>query len=541
MPRSRLKLITDIEREKGMFAKVINGLTRIKSMAFLSVFVLVLPVTPGYANHEKKDASDIDTFYLDNLYPKYPQTAAASGVKAKMIKKGEYLAKIGDCIACHTNVKEGGKPFAGGLPIDTPFGRFYSPNITPDKETGIGNWTEAEFVRSLHEGRGANGENLFPVYPYLYFAKVSERDARALYAYFMSIPAVKQENKKLGFPFNMPGARASLAGWKMLFFGGMDREPFRYNPTQSKEWNRGAYIVKGLGHCGMCHTPMNVFGAPKNEYFLTGTFVDGYWAPNISSEGLRSSSRLEVADVFKQSVLLNNAGPVAGPMAEVNHNSLSHLTDADRLAIATYLKTVVSRERVGVSEASKAEPSLQRGKQVYKKACIICHQDSKMGAPKIGNGNGWADRLNQTGFNALYRHTINGYNQMPLRGACVSCSDNDLISAVDYMVHQSLTPSQWATVRHGNPTKAISTGVEVYQENCSVCHADGKLGAPKVGDKQVWQPIIEKNLDVLMQNTIKSKKHPRNGGCKHCTTTEVIAAIKYMVTQGGDKGNYSLW
>lgn len=514
------------------------------SIALMSIVVVTLglPVKSSLASTKSSENSHIDALYLDNLYPKYPKTLPATGLKQKLIKKGEYLAKLGDCIACHTDVKSGGKPYAGGLPIDTPFGRFYSPNITSDKETGIGLWTESEFVRSMHEGKGKKGENLFPVYPYLYFAKVSEQDARALYAYLMNVPPVNRKNNPLGFPFNMPGSRQSLIGWKLLFFGEKERTQYQYEPHQSKEWNRGAYIVQGLGHCGMCHTPMNVFGAPKNEYFLTGTFIDGYWAPNISSEGLRSSSRLEVAEVFKNSVLLNNAGPVAGPMAEVNHNSLSHLTKSDRLAIATYLKTVVSQERVGVHEASSADPTLKRGKQVYKKACILCHQDSKMGAPKIGNGNGWLDRLKQQGIQSLYRHTINGYNQMPLRGACVSCSDNDLISAVDYMINQSLTPSQWLITKKGNPTKEISSGVEVYQENCSVCHEKGQLGAPKVGDKQVWKPLIEKNMDVLVANTVNSKSHPKNGGCKHCTTTEVIEAVKFMVTKSADdKGNYSLW
>ena len=493
--------------------------------------------------HQKKHAkSHIDVLYLDNLYPKYPKTIPATGLKQKLIEKGEYLAKLGDCIACHTNVKSGGKSFAGGLPIETPFGVFYSPNITPDKKTGIGSWTEKEFIRSMHEGKGKDGENLFPVYPYLYFAKVSTKDARALYAYLQSIPAVSRDNTKLGFPFNMPGARASLIGWKLLFFGDKERQQFKYEPSKSKEWNRGSYIVNGLGHCGMCHTPMNVFGAPKNEYFLTGSFIDGYWAPNISSEALRRSSRLEVANVFKKSKLLNDAGPIAGPMAEVNHNSLSYLTASDRLAIATYLKTVVSRERIGVQKSSNAAPSLKRGKQVYKKACIICHQDSKMGAPKIGNGNGWYARLKHQGVKALYRHTINGYNQMPLRGACVSCSDNDLMSAVNYMINQSLTPTQWIDLNKGKTSKVSAPGVEVYQENCAVCHAKGQLGAPKLGDKQVWKPIIEQNLDVLMHNTIQSKKHPRNGGCKHCTSTEVIDAIKYMVTKSSsDGGNYSLW
>lgn len=516
-----------------------------KRSMFMATISLMLGASTveGFAaeSNTEKEMSHIDTLYLENIYPTYPKTKPATGIKQQLIKRGEYLAKLGDCIACHTDAANGGKPFAGGLSIETPFGVFYSPNITPDKEYGIGTWTEEEFIRSLHEGKSKDGSNLFPVYPYLYFAKVSKSDAKALYAYFMSIPAVKQPSKALGFPFNMPGARFSLIGWKTLFFRDKEREQYKYDPSQTKEWNRGAYIVQGLGHCGMCHTPMNVFGAPKNEYFLTGAFIDGYWAPNISSEGLKDQSRFEVADVFKSNTLLNDAGPVAGPMAEVNHNSLNYLTEEDRLAIATYLKTVVSRQPIGVKEPSETAPSLKRGKQVYKNACIICHQDGKMAAPKIGNSYGWYERVKQQGIHSLYRHTINGYNQMPLKGACVTCSDNDIISAVDYMLNESLTRSQWADLKRGKAAKIIASGTQVYEENCAVCHAKGQLGAPKVGDKQVWKPLIDKNIDVLIKNTINSKTHPKNGGCKHCTSREVIEAVKYMVSKSSTEGNYTLW
>lgn len=525
-----------------MFSSLKDCLKRGAVLLSIAPLLYGFTIQDSFATSAQNEDSHIDNLYLDNLYPKYPPTKPASGLEAKMIKKGEYLAKIGDCIACHTDVQGGGKPFAGGLPIDTPFGRFYSPNITPDKETGIGTWTEQDFIDALHKGKHKGGYNLFPVFPYIYFAKTSLQDAKALYAYFMNIPAVDRKNDTQGFPFNMPGARLSLMGWNMLFFGKEERAQYKYDPSHSKEWNRGSYIVNGLGHCGMCHTPMSVFGAPKTEYFLTGGFIDGYWAPDISSEGLRSSSRLEVADVFKDNVLLNNAGPVAGPMAEVNHNSLSHLTESDRLAIATYLKTVTSDQRVGVTTGSNAKPSLQRGKQVYKKACVLCHQDGEMGAPKIGNGSGWYDRVKQQGLKALYRHAINGYNQMPLRGACVSCSDNDVISAVDYILNESLTDTQWTDLKKGKTSKVIDSGVDVYQENCAVCHAKGKLGAPMLGDKQVWKPIIEKNFDVLIENITQGKAHPKNGGCRHCSTREIIAALKYMMTKSaGDDSNYSLW
>ena len=475
---------------------------------------------------------------IDGYYPPYPPTTPATGAQEQLIKRGEYLAQMGDCIACHTNVKSGTPAFAGGLPIDTPFGRFYSPNITPDKKTGIGNWTEADFIQALKKGRDPKGRNYFPVFPYIYFTNTTDDDARAMYAYFMSIPAVELQNKPLPFPFSVPGARFSLWGWNLLFF--YPNTELTYNPEESPQWNRGKYIVDSLGHCSMCHTPLNVLGAPKSRFYLTGTFIDGYWAPNITKFGLHSANHYEVANVFLKGELINKAGPVSGPMAEVNHNSLSHLTEADRIAIATYLKTVVSEEPLGLTP-SEAQPTLKRGKQVYVAACIICHQDGTMTAPRIGNGANWYMRLKENGLNGLYRHAINGYNSMPVKGACVTCADNDIIAAVDYILNKSLSRSQWTDVKSGGAEKFGVNGKTIYQENCSACHADGKLGAPKLGDKAVWAPLIDQNIDVLIENTINSKNHPANGGCNHCSTVELIEAIKYMVSQSTTEGNYSLW
>nr|WP_238584639.1 c-type cytochrome [Legionella worsleiensis] len=476
---------------------------------------------------------------IDGYYPAYPPTTPASGVQQELIQRGEYLAKMGDCIACHTDVKGGTPAYAGGLPLETPFGTFYSPNITPDKETGIGNWTEQDFIRALKEGRDPQGRNYFPVFPYIYFSKMTDDDARALYAYFMSIPAVNQKNKDLPFPFGVPGARFSLWGWNILFFFPEDNA-IEYEADKSPEWNRGRYIVDTLGHCSMCHTPLNVFGAPKNRYYLTGSFIDGYWAPNITKYGLESASTAEVADVFRKNELINNAGPVAGPMSEVNHNSLQYLTEADQLAIAAYLKTVVSEERYGVSP-SDMPPTLARGKQVYLKACIICHQDSQMSAPVIGDPANWYARLKGSGLTGLYRHVINGYNSMPVKGACVTCSDNDIIASVDYILNKSLTRAQWLDLKTGGAEKYPANGENTYNENCAVCHNEGKLGAPKIGDKQAWAPLIAKNMDVLIENTVNGKGHVKNGGCKKCTTDEVIEAIKYIISQSKTEGNYSLW
>ena len=410
-----------------MGLNLINNYFRVYAAVILMTMTL-FTVCSAYAKPPLKDG----------YYPEYPPTTSSSD----KIKHGEYLSKMGDCIACHTNADEGTPAFAGGLPIATPFGTFYTPNITPDKKTGIGNWSEEDFVRALKHGRDPAGRNYFPVFPFVYFTNVTDDDARDLYAYFMSIPEVEQENIPLPFPFNVPGARLSLWGWKMLFF--YPNDLVKEDSTKSAQWNRGNYIVNGLGHCSMCHTPLSPLGAPIQRYYLTGGFIDGYWAPNITKQGLESIGEEEIVKVFSEGRLLNNAGPVAGPMADVNHNSLGYLNHDDLLAIAVYLKTVVSEERLGIP-GSNAKPTLQRGRQVYVSSCIECHQDGKMGAPIIGNGESFAQRIHDSGLQGVYKHAIKGYNSMPLKGACVTCSDNDIIAAVDYMLDQSLTRSQRIT------------------------------------------------------------------------------------------------
>ncbi len=509
-----------------------------KSFTVTTLLLLSLfSITTGYA--ENLRAADTMENYVDGYYPDYPATTATADRPEDAIQRGEYLAKMGDCISCHTNVKAKTGAYSGGLPINTPFGTFYTPNITPDKETGIGNWTEEDFIRAIKKGRDPQGRNYFPVFPYLYFSKISDDDARDLFAYFQSIPAINLKNKSLPFPFNVPGARFTLWGWNLLFFYPDDNE-LVYEKDKSSQWNRGKYIVDSLGHCSMCHTPLNVFGAPKTQFYLTGSFIDGFWAPNITKYGLHAINHSEVADVFKNNKLLNNAGPVAGPMAEVNHNSLKYLTAEDQLAIATYLKTVKSIEPLGV-KGSDAAPTLKRGRQVYLKACTICHQNGEMSAPLTGDNANWYRRLKSSGLTGLYRHVIQGYNSMPIRGACVTCSDNDIISATDYILNHSLSRSQWRDLAAGRSAKYPANGREIYTENCAACHAEGKQGAPKMGDKSVWEPLIAKNIDVLLENTLNAGAHPKNAGCKLCTTEEVMEALKYMVSQSKTEGNYSLW
>jgi cytochrome c5 len=382
-----------------------------------------------------------------HLYPEYPVLEKTAEENVELIQKGEYLAKAGDCLACHTDTQNGGKPFAGGLAINTPFGTFYTPNITFDEKTGIAGWSEKDFADAMREGVNPTGGFYFPVFPYIYFSKVTDEDIHALYEYIKHVPKVERKNTPLPFPFNVPGARYSLVGWNVLFFY-PDKTPFQYDVTQSEEWNRGAYLVQGLGHCSMCHTPLNPLGAPKNEYYLTGGFIDGFWAPNITRLGLESAQLQEIADVFAKDELINNAGPVEGPMAEVNHDSLKYLTNADHLAIATYLKTVVSTEPFAVPAKEKKQTSDQRGEQVYRAACIHCHLKGEVGAPMIGASHNWNLRIKDRGINTLYLHAIDGFNSMPPKGACVTCSKQDVVDAVNYLLDESLTRTQWYNLKH---------------------------------------------------------------------------------------------
>ncbi|MDF1758299.1 MAG: c-type cytochrome [Legionellaceae bacterium] len=507
-------------------------------MASLCVIVLAATFsTLSFAEESPAPKSSLQL--IDGYYPAYPPTTPRSSSNEQQVERGEYLSKMGDCISCHTDVKKGTPAYAGGLPIATPFGTFYSPNITPDMETGIGKWTKEDFHNALKHGKNPEGQNYFPVFPFIYFANITPEDSEDLYEYLMSIPAVHQKNTPLPFPFSVPGARFTLLGWNLLFFYPNQVESL-HDESKSEAWNRGRYIVDGLGHCSMCHTPLNPLGASKKRYYLTGAFIDGYWAPNITKLGLESATHQEVADIFSSGDLLHDRGPVAGPMAEVIHNSLKYLTSSDKLAISTYLKTVESDEYLGVP-ASNEPPSLRRGRKVYLSACIECHQNGEMSAPIIGNGESWRYRLKTSGLSGLYKNVIDGYNSMPIKGACVTCSNNDIVSAVDYILNESLSRSERLSLNKEKSQKPVKSGQEIYETHCSTCHTDGKNGAPVIGDKKAWDPLIKQNFDILVKNTVNSEKHPKNGRCESCSTGEIVEAVKYIVSQSKSSGNYILW
>lgn len=499
--------------------------------------VLITPLSYGF--HPISSKLEFIT-----TYPTYPKVDYGTGAQADAIRRGEYLAQIGDCLACHTTTG-GGKAFAGGLPIPTPFGTFYTPNITPDPDTGLGKWSEADFINVMKEGIRPDGSNSFPAFPYIYFNRVHDSDLKDIWAYLQALPPVNQENlgNTLPFPMNL---RLAQYGWKIPFFY-PDRGEFTPDASRSEAWNRGAYIVEGLGHCSMCHTPMNLLGASKKKYYLTGSLIEGYWAPDISKRGLETSTRVQVAEVFKDSELINKAGDVRGPMADVNHNSLRHLTTEDALAVAEYLKSVESRQPRHIGELKASQPRLKRGEQVFWNACDICHVNGEASAPRLADNANWWRRLEERPITALYRHAINGFNNMPARGACVTCTNDDVEAAVDYIIKKALTASQWRIYTNKVPVpRAVATnsntGKNVYQASCATCHDDGRLGAPKLGDRQQWAVLLNKNFDVLLHNTLQGlNAMPAKGGCSSCTGEEVISAVKYMAEQAQPDKDLSLW
>jgi mono/diheme cytochrome c family protein len=300
-----------------------------------------------------------------------------------LVKRGRELAAIGNCSSCHT--MRGGKNFAGGLPVPTPFGTVYSSNITPDPQTGIGEWSEEAFQRAMRFGIDREGRHLYPTFPYDHFTNVSDADDRALYAYLMTrepVHATTRENQ-LSFPLNQ---RFVVAGWKLLF---LRQGTYKPDPTKSAEWNRGAYLVEGLAHCGACHTPRNALGAERASASFAGGDVDNWKAFAINAQ---SPSPVpwdaDALYAYLQSGYHPDHGTARGPMAEVVSN-LSSAPEADVRAIATYMADVFGapspdRKRQGEAVLAQAKSGAAatsnadfKGAAIYAAACASCHESGR--------------------------------------------------------------------------------------------------------------------------------------------------------------------
>ena len=300
-------------------------------------------------------------------------SASAPGRDADAIARGEYLSKVAHCAACHTS--DAAKPFAGNVAIDSSFGTMYSSNITPDPTTGIGNWSEKEFEGALRRGVGKGGEYLYPSMPYGNFTKISDADVHALWLYFRSVKPVQAavDKNHMKFPFNV---RPGIAAWQAVYFR---QGRYADDKSQSPEWNRGAYLVEGLGHCGACHTPTNVAMAPVKGKPLQGNVVDHWFAPDISGGRFSNIQKWNEDDGH------NDKNQVAvGPMQQTIDLGLSQLNDADLHAMAVFLKNQGTVDEKAPGDHTIATVEERRsGMTLYKDNCATCHAANGQGVAGV--------------------------------------------------------------------------------------------------------------------------------------------------------------
>lgn len=372
-----------------------------------------------------------------------------SGAVATPADRGRYLAKVGDCVICHTAPGADARPYAGGYPLHAAFGTVFSTNITPDEETGIGHWTADQFYRAMHRGIAADGHHLYPAFPYPYFDLITRADSDALFAYLQTLPALRQPppKNKLVFPTNI---RWLLTFWNWLF---VPQTQFKADPARSAEWNRGGILVNGLAHCGGCHTPKDALFSDKSGQLLQGTTIDGWHAPNLTSSmrtGLGQWSLSDIAQYLKTGK--NRFGWVVGSMRAVVAQSTSLWSDADRHAVAVYLKSLPAAPEP--STKLPGAQSMQRGQAVYVARCAACHVSGTGDYPSLAANSVVRDADPTT----LLRILLKGSQSLAIPGqqhdfsmpAFAVLSDGELADLTTFLRHSwgnSAAPVSEETVR----------------------------------------------------------------------------------------------
>lgn len=322
--------------------------------------------------------------FIANRNPDLDQPSTPLADAAQQIARGEYLARIGNCMSCHT--ARGGYPYAGGRAIPTPFGDIYASNLTPDRQTGIGSWSSDDFWRAMHDGRSKDGSLLYPAFPYTSFTKVTRADSDAIFAWLQTLPSVNQKNRppELRSPYDN---RWLLYAWRALYF-----RPGQYanDDSRSAAWNRGAYLTQGLGHCAACHSTRNNFGGIDEKAELGGGMIPilNWYAPPLNGDkkdGLGAWEIEHIAAFMQTGITPQRAA--TGPMAEVVASSLQHLTNNDARAIAGYMQSLPQQSAPPLAgpdlrdEGKKA--MISAGAKLYKDNCAACHQESGRGVPSV--------------------------------------------------------------------------------------------------------------------------------------------------------------
>jgi len=337
-----------------------------------AMLAALLMVGTALAQMASLPAHPVDSFTPNDLLTK---PTGNSVQNADQVARGQYLVRAGDCMSCH--LRENGEPFAGGLGLNTPFGVIYSSNITADTQTGIGSWTNDQFYRAMHDGKGAHGEDLYPAFPYPWFRQTTREDDDAIFAYLKTTPPVHYTPPQNKLPFYL--FRSAVGGWNLLFF---NTEDFQVDSAQSAEWNRGSYLVNGLGHCGACHTPKGALGGDKTKQQFQGGDLDNWIAPDLTANsrtGLGAWSAEDIAEYLKTG--RNARAGAGGPMADVITYSTSLMNDADRRAIAVYLKSQAASP--DKSPSAPDADAMKRGAEIYSDACSSCHFEDGVGQPGL--------------------------------------------------------------------------------------------------------------------------------------------------------------
>lgn len=354
------------------------------------------------------------------------------------VKRGEYLARAADCMACHT--AEGGAPFAGGLPIHSPFGTIYGTNITSDKQYGIGSYTPDEFFAAVTEGKRKDGANLYPAMPYTSYHLIKREDSDAILAYLMTIAPINRPapETKLSFPFNV---RLGLTGWNMLYGKSVQLQP---GEGKSPAWQRGQYMVEVLGHCGECHTPRNPIGALQQDKRFTGGLLMGYLAPSLLAQDLaeRGWTQPDLTTFLKHGI--SAQGSMFNEMYPVVHHSTQHLQDADLSAMATYLlgDQPPKARLVEPVPLAQLNDSAKRGRQQYLNVCAGCHGVEGEGKPHIAVAMQGNTVLRQSDSRNLVKAILDGIAEQqftgfermqPMPGFADKLDDQQVTDMVNYL------------------------------------------------------------------------------------------------------------
>jgi mono/diheme cytochrome c family protein len=355
----------------------------------------------------------------------------------EVIEHGRYMATVADCTACHT--AQGGKPFAGGGALETPFGTLLAPNITPDVQTGIGGWTDDEFVNALQNGIGQGGIHLYPAMPYTYYTKMTRADVLAIRAFLSTVQPVHNLviANQLPFPFNQ---REAMVGWNALYFNPGEFKPDR---IKTEESNHGSYLVEAVEHCGLCHTPKNAMGGDQNSRALQGSVLQNWYAPNLTGDSRVGLGGWSIDDIVLYLKTGRNRFDIAsGPMADAITHSLSQLANADIRAIAVYLKSLPPGGGPAPQPFSAGEPAMQQGSAIYYDQCTACHGAQGQGIVGLFPRLAGAPLVQQDQSTSLIHVVLEGSRAVGTAGAPTGpampsfawrLSDNDVAAVLTYI------------------------------------------------------------------------------------------------------------